>query len=68
MTRRAGGAWAGSSAPSFGIEIVVIFAVSNILSALGLDRLILAAIAVVVGLHFLPLAALFRVAVHYVTG
>jgi hypothetical protein len=52
----------------FGAELVLIIAVSNALSALAFDRLILPSIAVVVGLHLVPLAAMFRVPVYYVTG
>jgi hypothetical protein len=52
----------------FGLEIAIIVGLSIVLSRLGLEQLVLPAIAVVVGAHFVPLAALFRVPVYYVTG
>lgn len=52
----------------FGAEILLIIVVIRILLTASLERLVLPAIAVVVGLHFLPLAAVFRVATYYITG
>lgn len=44
----------------FGAEAVVIFVVLAVLGSTGLDDYALPAIAVVVGLHFYPMARLFR--------
>jgi hypothetical protein len=52
----------------FGSEALLIALASIILSANGLDDFIVPVIALIVGLHFLPLAWLFQVQVYYVTG
>ncbi len=52
----------------FGAEIVLIFVASNVLPAVGLDRLVVPAIAMIVGVDFVPLAGLFHVRLYYVTG
>lgn len=46
------------------VEFVAIFLAANLLGSAGLDPLI----PLVVGLHFLPLAAVFGVRLYYVTG
>ena len=40
----------------------------RLLAAFGLTQLQLPTIALIVGLHFIPLAGLFRVGLYYVTG
>jgi hypothetical protein len=52
----------------FGIEIVLIVLASNLLPIFNADRFIPAVVALIVGLHFLPLARLFRVPAYYITG
>ena len=52
----------------FGLEIVLIFLASIILSSFHLDTLITPVIALIVGLHFLPLSPLFHMPIYYVTG
>ena len=52
----------------FGLEIVLIALASVLLSILPLSRFIAPTTALIVGLHFIPLARLFRVSVGYVTG
>jgi hypothetical protein len=52
----------------FGSEALFIALASIILSANGLDDFIVPVIALIVGLHFLPLAWLFDVSIYYVTG
>lgn len=52
----------------FGIEIVLIALASILLSIFQVDRFIAPTIALIVGIHFFPLARLFRVAVYYLTG
>lgn len=52
----------------FGIESVLIALASILLSIFQLDRFIASAIALIVGIHFLPLARLFRVPTYYITG
>lgn len=47
---------------------VLILILANILNNIGLGRWVLPMAIGVVGLHFLPLAPLFRVRSHYVTG
>jgi hypothetical protein len=47
---------------------VVILIVGNVLANLGLNNWIIAAVILIVGLHFLPLAGLFSYPVHYVTA
>jgi hypothetical protein len=49
-------------------EFIVIFLAANVLGSAGLAPLIPPVIALVVGLHFLPLAAVFRVRLYYLTG
>jgi hypothetical protein len=52
----------------FAIEIAAIIAAVIVLSQLHLRPYIAAAIAVIVGLHFLPLAKIFGAPIYYVTG
>lgn len=52
----------------FGIEIMLIALASILLSTFQLDRFIAPATALIVGIHFLPLARLFRVPTYYITG
>ncbi len=52
----------------FGAETVLIVAVANILPAVGLEPLTVPVIAIIVGVHFLPLAGLFKAKVYYLTG
>jgi hypothetical protein len=52
----------------FGIEIVLIALASTLLSTFQLDRFITPAIALIVGIHFFPLARLFRVPTYAMTG
>ena len=52
----------------FTIEVLAIFVASRLLSLSAHTLLIPSVIALIVGLHFLPLAALFRVGVYYGTG
>jgi hypothetical protein len=47
---------------------VLILIVANVLKNTGHGNWVLAAIIIIVGLHFLPLAPVFRYPVHYVTG
>jgi len=46
----------------------LVFIVGSILHRRGLDWLVVPAIAIIGGLHFLPLAKLFQHALYYVTG
>jgi hypothetical protein len=52
----------------FGSEALLIALASIILSANGLEDFIVPVVALIVGLHFLPLAWLFDVWSYYVTG
>lgn len=52
----------------FGLEIVLIALTSILLSIFPLSRFIAPTTALIVGLHFIPLARLFRVGIGYVTG
>jgi hypothetical protein len=52
----------------FGIEGVLIALASTLLSTFQLDSFIAPSIALIVGIHFLPLARLFRVPIYYMTG
>lgn len=52
----------------FGLEIVLIALASILLSIFPLSRFIAPTTALIVGLHFIPLARLFRVSIGYVTG
>lgn len=52
----------------FGLEIVLIALASMLLSIFPLSRFIAPTTALIVGIHFIPLARLFRVNVGYVTG
>jgi hypothetical protein len=52
----------------FGLEALLIALTSIVLGRLQADRFIPPAIALIVGLHFLPLARLFRVTFYYITG
>lgn len=52
----------------FGIEIVLIVLASVLLSTFQLDRFIAPVVALIVGIHFLPLARLFYVRTYYITG
>lgn len=49
-------------------EGVAIAVVSNLLVRAGLIAFIVPAVAIIVGLHFLPLAKLFQVKIYYVAG
>jgi hypothetical protein len=52
----------------FGGEGVLIFAAVNVLNNLQLGEYVISAIAAIVGLHFLPLARLYRLPMYYVVG
>lgn len=52
----------------FGLEIVLIALASILLSIFPLSRFIAPTTALIVGMHFIPLARLFRVSMGYVTG
>jgi hypothetical protein len=52
----------------FGLEIALIVVATNTLRAWGLDRLVPPVVAVIVGVHFLPLARIFEVPIYYATG
>jgi hypothetical protein len=52
----------------FTIEALAIFVAARVLSISSHNTLIAPVIALIVGIHFLPLAALFRVRAYYVTG
>ena len=52
----------------FAAEGILIGAASGICSAINQFNLFFPIMAIIVGVHFLPLAALFRVRAHYVTG
>jgi hypothetical protein len=52
----------------FGLEIAAILVAVVVLRALHFPEYILCATALIVGIHFLPLAALFESPVYYVTG
>jgi hypothetical protein len=52
----------------FGIEMLLIAVVAGILPPLGLAEYVLPCIAIIVGLHFVPLARLFRRPCYYVTA
>ena len=52
----------------FGLEIVIIALASVLLNAFHHPEFLLPFVAIVVGLHFFPLAALFTVRLYYVTG
>ncbi len=52
----------------FGLEIVLIALANIALPMLHHDTLVVPVIALIVGVHFLPLAALFQVPTYYVTG
>jgi hypothetical protein len=52
----------------FGIEAVLIALASTLLSSFGADSFIAPVIALIVGVHFLPLAGLFQVRPYYLTG
>ena len=52
----------------FAIEIAAIIAALIVLSRFHMEQYMVAAIAVIVGLHFLPLAKIFRVQIYYVMG
>jgi hypothetical protein len=52
----------------FGIEGGLIWLCATLLARLGLDIWIPIAVAVIVGLHFLPLARVFEVPLYYWTG
>ena len=51
-----------------GVEGLIIFATVNVLSSLGQREFTVSAVAIVVGLHFLPLARGLRVRLYYATG
>jgi hypothetical protein len=52
----------------FGVELAAIFVAVVVLKALRYPDYILCGIAIIVGVHFFPLAALFRAPVYYGTG
>jgi hypothetical protein len=52
----------------FGAEGLLIFLAVNVLVNLHLDPYIINAVAAIVGLHFLPLARLYRVPLYYWVG
>jgi hypothetical protein len=52
----------------FGIEFALIAIASGILSSIGHETLIPPVIALIVGIHFLPLSPLFRIPTYFVTG
>lgn len=52
----------------FGVELAAIFVAAVVLSALRYPDYILCGIALIVGVHFFPLAALFRAPVYYGTA
>ena len=52
----------------FGAEGLLIFLAVNVLTHFHLEPYIMTAVAAIVGLHFLPLARLFRVPLYYWVG
>ena len=52
----------------FGAEIVLIGLAVNLLPAVGLEPLAIPVVAVIVGVHFIPLARLFKAGVYYLTA
>ncbi len=52
----------------FGAEAVLIALASILLSRFGANHFVAPVIALIVGLHFLPLASLFKVRAYYLTG
>lgn len=52
----------------FGVELVLIMLVVLLLPKIGAGRLLSPGIALIVGVHFLPLARLFSARVYYATG
>jgi hypothetical protein len=52
----------------FGGEGLLIFAAVNVLNNLHLGEYVISAIAAIVGLHFLPLARLYRLPMYYAVG
>jgi hypothetical protein len=50
------------------VEFVAVFVVANLLGSAGLTPFIPPVVALIVGLHFLPLAAIFGVRAYYLTG
>jgi hypothetical protein len=52
----------------FGLEALLIALTSIVLGRMQASQFIPPAIALIVGLHFLPLARLFRVTFYYITG
>ncbi len=52
----------------FGTEILLIALANILLSTFQVDRFIPPATALIVGIHFVPLARLFRVPMYYITG
>ncbi len=50
------------------VEGVAIFVAVNVLRNLGMERLILPAVAIIVGLHFIPLARGIPAPMYYATG
>lgn len=52
----------------FGVELAAIFLAVAVLKAIHYPDYILSGIAIIVGVHFFPLAALFRAPVYYGTG
>jgi hypothetical protein len=52
----------------FGVELAAIFVAVVVLNAIHYPDYILCGIALIVGVHFVPLAALFRMPLYYATG
>ncbi len=52
----------------FGAEGLAIFLAVNVLNNLHLEHYVISAVAAIVGLHFLPLARLYRVPMYNVVG
>ena len=52
----------------FGTEFLLIALASILLSAFQLERFLAPVTALIVGIHFFPLARLFRVSMYYLTG
>jgi hypothetical protein len=52
----------------FGVELAAIFLAVVVLKAIHYPDYILCGIALIVGVHFFPLAALFKAPLYYATG
>jgi hypothetical protein len=62
---RRSGIWFGMVV---GGEVLLVVLAGNLLSLFGATSLIIPVVALIVGIHFLPLAGLFHVRVYYLTG